>query len=334
MRPAREFLEICKNNAKRNLKWHYEYGSLPLKPSVQKEIIDLLLGMSQDETWAQYLSDSALNQRLLADSFEVSIISDLEKKVRPEHLSILKSCIIGIVPLGFVNAHVRRTDNFGQPLDRFVIFINYGLYLACSALADALTFENLQGDFADFRRSGQPYFNCAVKSYIDHKAFDDYQLPLHEYPPHISAAIMEQSGRLTAIMLQFIVLHEFGHIINGDLGDQDSEMNLSPSGLELKLDAQPGKRREIGADLYAIETLSDWEGSSPSAWPNFAQAYYFFRWLEVVEEHRQQSSPSHPPASMRKQCIANRARKLARHAPADDYILIIENMIESWRNIL
>lgn len=100
--------------------------------------------------------------------------------------------------------------------------LNYGLLLACHPLADALAVEVLEGDLAPYRGDGSLPFRHAVDQYLAGTAAAHNQnWRAQDWPAEVEGAFAVSAGALAAIMLQFVTLHEFGHVVNGDVDSPD-----------------------------------------------------------------------------------------------------------------
>ena len=337
MRPAEEYIGILQENAFRR-RFGFDFKDEAYDVQSRMAQLDLMvryLGYrgTLDDIPGRGLSYSQ-NLRHMSDT----IYQDIMQRVPGKHRSTLEMSRIALLPTGLINGCALHDDDEGHSLDKYVILLNYGLISACMDLATALTFEILTGELTDYRRDGGKYFQRAIDQYVDPSLVTHREEIDEHIPPDVEAQIAVHIGALCSIMLQFVALHEFGHIIRGDV-DLPNEGTLShaiASGTFGSETSLPGisesQSREIAADKYAIETLCQWSVASPSAWPNFAQAFFFLNWLEAVEQrigHR--LCPYHPWAHDRSAAIHTHAISLAKTEPEEDYVTFLKERIADWR---
>jgi hypothetical protein len=341
MRSSKEYLQIAQKNAFLHRIFGFDFKDIASITDEDRLNRDLILREFQAEKAAEDMPDRGLNFLRNLHYMGETLKYDLMIKLPDQHRGILNQSIIGMLPIGLVNGCVLQFDDNYQKLDNYVILLNYGLVVACGLLSDALTVEILEDDLMAYRGDGRSYFQKAIQFYCE-PSLTGYRKTRtsHSWPAEIAAQIAAKSGSLQAIMLQFIVLHEFGHIVHGDVNTANGITMFNPSDNRVEylrpiIDPSQNWQIEYDADTYAIATLCNWSSGSPTAWPNFAQAYLFLSWLAEIERLIGKNlCPYHPPASERKAAIYRHALMLASVGPQEDYVNYIDERIKAWSSKL
>ena len=298
-----------------------------------RNAIAYMLAREPDDSWIQQLACKPMSQARMVEAFEKSLSEDLLQKIAPQDKPLFQSCLLGVLPLHGINGHAQCRDYFGNTLDRPLLLINYGVYFISTYLAYALTFEILQNDLADFKRSGADFFLLAQSFYRNKNAPADLlaRTSFESLPRDVTNEIGWHAGRLSSVMLWFVALHEFAHVRHGDIGASFWK-SMCPAGLDYSgcNSKELLFRQEEAADRYAVESLGAWRDKSSNAWSNFAQAYLLMKFLEVMEEQQPASNITHPPARRRKELMYKHAVESASHLPSDDYMAFVEYLVDKW----
>lgn len=331
---AEQYLASMKKDASRDRFFFMLNENTEHDPMTWKAI-EYMISREPNKDWGRELSAMRMSQALLAEMFEKNLFDDLSQRIAPEDQPILNACLIGVIPLHGINGHAQSRDFWGNPLDRSLLLINYGVYFVCSYLATALTLEILDGSLAAYRQSGKNFFHAAQYYYRNQRLPDDLlgKVDLGCLPLEVAAEIRWHTGRLSAIMMWFVGLHEFAHIRHGDI-ESHFWKSMCPNGElpENTTDRQMLFMQEEEADKYAVERLGAWKDGRSNVWSNFAQAYLLMKFLEIMEGQSTIVNSTHPPARRRKELMLAHAANLVDHDPPSDYAAYVEDIVTAWQS--
>lgn len=321
-------------------KFGWDFVQKPADPtSYPEEGINQVLKTLDYGEMPQRIRQVGTDVKLAIEAMAADLHDDLFDCVPEEHHGLLTRSRIGFIPTGVVNAFCTGRDDLGNQLDGNIIALNYGLLFSCEKLAEALIYENLTGDLTAYRHSGKQSFKSAVLSYLDPTIpwyGDRNSLAERRFPPAVRGEIAAYTGANIAIMLTFIALHEFGHIVNGDL---DSEIGvrrfnwhtLTPEYNRHQPQTDQYQQFEYRADAFALSALCRRSKSKETAWINLASIHLLFLFFNHIEtEMGRPLCPRHPPPLKR----SGQLRKQLHHAvgpPDQDYFKLVDNLVSDWR---
>lgn len=265
----------------------------------------------------------------------IDLKQDLFDCIHQEYSPVLDRTRLAFVPTGLVNAFCANKTEGNIPLNGYIIGINYGLNFSLFLLGNAIIVEVLQGELAEYRRSGKPFFESAIQMYLN-PTIDAYRTryKLTDLPDNVSGEINAHGAKLSTIMLTFIGLHEFGHIINEyENNNRLPVFNMASGNIKYPIPEDELKnlhRYEFNADEFAIRALCSRSRDSQTAWNNFASIHTFFSWLETLEERLGTPlSIDHPPPKARAERLSQIMEKIAG-PPETDHRLWVEEKIREW----
>lgn len=274
---------------------------------------------------------SALSPEL-SGMFE-QLALDLREYLRPEELDVFQNIHFGLLPLSSVDGLCLDRSIQGEPLDGFLVILNEGLWVCAQLLAKSFVLENLDGDFAELRRSGQQDFEVAICHYLAPTAKNANYVFFENMPPAVDGQLSAGQSSMAILILQFVVLHEIGHIINRDfnlIGEYRFHLGKTPAAPSVP--TQKYWNAECAADEYSLDAICRHSVSDISRWANFCTIYVFFHWLASIEKATASPlCPLHPPPSDRGERLL---RWMYSHYPPDqqaiNYIKQTQRILQSW----
>lgn len=329
---AEEYLATLKANALRNPKYRLQLGYADLENEQDALDIRMLRERAKAENRDWDFPENDTNPHEAFKQFEKDIPSDALARLPDSLQWVVQDCLFGILPLGIANGHALSFNSDMIRLDKSITLLNHGIVHVSAMLADALAGEILTNDFAAFKRSGTALFKHSIEWYSNPTPETYNRTPWNIFPQEANVFACETVGALQGNILLFLALHEYAHVVNRDTLTYGAWASMA----DVDQTAQAygptfdSKHREFLADTFAITHLSQWAEGKPTAWPNFAQAYLFMRWLQAVEEHCGQRSATHPPAKFRKENLVRVASQLSVAPPAEDYVAQIEDLVSGW----
>lgn len=304
----------------------------------QKSRLEFATEHSEYRSILKQLPAKGLNRRENMHFMANTLHEDISALLGDGFQKLLSETLICFLPTGFVGGCVLRDDGNGNRLDKYVIALNHGLFFAISRLCEGLVLEILQGKLAEYAASGAGSFSDAISRFLNPTRGTIIETRLErDWPEQVFAEFDFHSASLAAIILQFVAIHEFGHVVHGDVDSEDGfrfYAGLSTAPVVYRRGRTTAKDNwgcEYNADAFAIEKLCDWRSGKPSCWSNVAQIYLFFSWLETIETRIGKSFiPIHPPAGMRKKAIVSKSHQCAATQPPEDYFGVIDEMVSRW----
>lgn len=242
--------------------------------------------------------------RRILEVYSDSLKDDLNVYTNHEHKDIIEISGLSILESGIIHAGCVNVDQFDEALDGYAIFINVGTYYALQLLAKTIIVENFQGDFAEYKRKATEFIDTAMNIYISQDSRSTRAAYFEEYPPEVRSEASAAQSSVVVKVMQFIALHELGHIVNGDLGVMGFHrryMNAHlPDQPDLPEEAELQKSHdaEFAADMFAFEALFGYEATPIQKWSGFYPIFYFLAWLDAVEKKLDHTLPGVHPNSL------------------------------------
>lgn len=264
-----------------------------------------------------------------------SLKDDLTIYTNNNYTDILNKTGFGILESGHIHAGCVRVDDYGDLLDGYGVFINIGTYYALQLIAKSIIIENFENDFESYRRNASEYIDLAAEIYFTQNSTTTREIFFYEYPQEVQIEASAAQSSVAIKVLQFIALHELGHIINGDFeimgfharfmhtDDKENETLDLPK----DIDINQSHKEEYNADLFALNTLFDNDGSNISKWSSFYTIFYFLIWLDAIEKKMgEKLSNLHPNAVLRARKLQKRLLEITK---GEDYGYInhLDNII-------
>lgn len=241
-----------------------------------------------------------------------SLKEDIENFTNGAYNELLVGTDLSFLPTGRFGGFALSHDDFESKLDGYVIGINEGLYFCLQLLAKALVFEYMDGDYLIYKKSGSGLYRNAINLYINPSSNFLNEIFFEGLPPEIDGELSAILSSIAMVMLQFIVLHEFGHIVNNDFsvmgiyklylqgeGQDENEQKIDKIRNASKFQEKHWNSEYL-ADEFAILAMSKKSKSNVSAWANFIAIYTLFHWFNDVQVTSGKIvSELHPPPMAR-----------------------------------
>ena len=277
-------------------KFEHTLAYLGLKPDDVKESVeDIRQRMANDTRFNAQL-------RILAEHLH----SDLKEFTGAPHAAGVDASRIHFLPSGYFNGFCLNKDAFKQPLDGYLIGLNEGLYFSLEFLAKAYVVESVSGDYEAYRQDATYLYLNAINLYSrpDTRILND--IFFKDVSARVDGQLSAAQSAIAIKTLQFVVLHEFGHIANRDLDLLDRYnlyMSSPHADAAQEIASATSKahwQAEFQADEFALSTLCRNSSSHISAWANFMGVYLMFAWFSHVEQLKGAALSSlHPPPDQR-----------------------------------
>lgn len=263
-------------------------------------------------------------------------VCDLEEYMLPGEVEMFRRTAFGLLPLSAVDAFCLDRTLRGVKLDGYLVILNEGTFICAQLLAKAFLVENLDGDLLVHRRSGIEAYRTAIEHFLAPSVAHVNSVFFDGVPPEIEGALAAAQMKMTILLLQFVFLHEMGHVVHHDhslMGEYEFHVSHAqpPS-----VPTEQYWAAEYAADTYALERILRHTGTEASRWANFVAIYVFFHWLGTVERVTGcPLCPLHPPPLAR----AQRLRELMREKVSLDSqtAMLVErsfDILDSWAQLV
>lgn len=273
---------------------------------------------------------------MVLDELSRNIIHDISQCTLRKWESKLSQIELGFLPTGIFDAFCVNQDSKNQRVDGFVICISQGLYLSLQILVKAMILENINGDLIEYRKTGTTDYQSAIALFLTPDYHCRKALFFKGMPAEIQGELAYHQHSISTMILKFVALHEFGHIINDDL----NILSLHSAHFYVEEDLQNEATTdysvywalELKADEFALNSLCSHLSDSTGIWANFSAVYLFFYFLSDLEVIKKKPlSPSHPPAKYRaKTLLKYMTNKYGENNDAKANILWIQNATKRW----
>ena len=258
---------------------------------------------------------------------------DLEEYVQEEHLADYRRTYFGMLSLRSVDGCCINQTLSGEPLDGYLILINEGLWVCLQLLAKAFVLENLSGDLAQYKKSGRGDFDAAISHFLSPTSNSAAKVFFTEVPAELEGEMSAAQSSMAILLMQFVVLHELGHVIHRDLELLGAyRIHIGKSDEVVPREAGKHWQAEFAADRYALSTICLKSRSNLSGWANFLTIYVFFSWLSSVERVAGRPlCPLHPAPSSRADALLTYMRSTYTVTEEiDQYIDITKSILADW----
>lgn len=255
--------------------------------SADRETIDELIKAKHKDS--KNLHPTEEFRRVLAVMSD-SLRDDLNVYTNNTYQNIVQKSGLSILESGDIHAGCVRVDDFDEQLDGYAIFINLGTYYALQLLAKTIIIENFTNEFAEYQRQATEFIDLATDIYIAQDSNTTQKIFFDEYPAAVQSEASAAQSAVVVKVMQFIVLHELGHIVNGDLeimGFHKRFMNANHKtvmNLPDDVSIEASHQAEFAADMFAFNALFNYESPAISKWSSFYPVFYFLVWLDAIEK--------------------------------------------------
>lgn len=219
------------------------------------------------------------------------------KLVTHENREQLKDIAAGFLPTGIFNACC-----VGGLSNGYVIALNHGMFNSLVLLCIAWIAPSTTGEVLEMAKESvdQQEILAALVKYAMTPNSENYAEVERHYS-YMTPELLGLGAAFTSSILVFIVLHEMGHICNGDVDKGVALANFDFDNWKVDY-VKPSHRHEYAADQFALNAfLSDSDTTKPAlAWAAYAHVEIFFQFLMHVERiGKITESRTHPPAISR-----------------------------------
>lgn len=255
----------------------------PHEVDLSDEDITHLEDLAKRPTWMRF------------DPVAEIIYSDSLKLLNARNETKMKKAVVGFLPIGVVNACC-----IGGLSNGYVVAINYGLYYTFLLLSIALIAPDTKGEILqDALESVYP--EKILKASIDYAIMpsqDNFRI-LERYHSYLTPELLGIGSPGVTKILQFVFLHEAGHICNGDVDKGQALAVFDFDNRKFEY-INASYLREYAADSFALNAFLSQSKDAISAWGQFSQIQTFFLFLNYVEKTgKWDASKTHPPAVAR-----------------------------------
>lgn len=283
------------------------------------------------------LDSDPLTSDLSPDLREVvdQTVRDLEEYLLPAEVELYRRTTFGLLPLSAVDGFCVDRTPWGAKLDGYLVVLNEGLFVCSQLLAKAFLLDNLDGDLLPYKRPGVDAYRTAIEHFLAPSPIHANSVFFDEVPPDIEGALSAAQMRMTILLLQFVLLHEMGHVVHQDHALMDQYQFHVAGATAPSASTEKHWSAEYAADAYALDRILRHTGADASRWANFVAIFVFFQWLGTVERVTGRPlCPLHPPPLMRGEAL----RKVMRsQVPLDDQTASLVNksfdILDSWARL-
>lgn len=261
------------------------------------------------------------------------LVSDLADYVRPGDRDLYQRTHFGMLPQSSVSGFCLNRTLAGEQLDGYLVVINEGLWICAQLLAKAFVLENLGGDFEEFKRSGRSDFDAALAHYLSPSGVNAEKVFFQNVPPEVEGALSAAQSSMAILIMQFVVLHEVGHVVGQDFDLLGAYRLHLDSAADPRLTARDQHwAAEYAADVYSLQAICDRSGADVSRWANFITVYVFFYWLARVEAViGRPLCPLHPPPSERGERLLQWMMARYPGAPkSEEFMIQTRRILAAW----
>lgn len=332
MRIRQDFINELTQQIK-NRPEHWEI-STPFDPNQSMEI-QSIREQSQSGNHNYQASEEGGSHRVAMLDLANALHQDIADCVEPNYQSLLKNTSLLMMPLGNVDAFCTQTDLKRQPLDGSIIILNEGLFYGLHLLFKALVIESLDNDLLQFRSSGKTDFHNSINFFLERDSSLLQHMHIRVGDPDTEKQINKYQSAAATLILQFIALHEFGHIALDHFG----QLNKSAEFINLFSSAKNTSdtkhhQLEFEADAFALKSLMRRSHSEQSMWANFYSICLFYIWLNCIEEKRNKPLSNLHPRPMERisalrKLMENHVGNAESYKPLFEKLEIITN---NWQS--
>lgn len=322
-----EYVELKQLEAvKYNDAWEITISNL--KPDEEKEIKELL--NSKFPNYDSELVGGVLtpkDQYTALNNFSKSLFNDIKVYTDGNYQKLYSKTDIGLIQRGSIEAGCVSMDDMLKPFDNngYAILLNIGLYYSINLLTKGIIVEELQNEWAKYKKSSFSFLDNALEIYLHSNTKVLENIKFNEFPKDIQHELSTLQSNTTVRIMQFIALHEFGHIVNGDFGIM-SLYHDSVMGKKIKASSDT-HLKEFNADIFAIQALLDNLDNDRGAWGSFYAISFLLAWIWGVEKIlNTKISTVHPDPIDRIWNIYEQMRK--KYEDTYDYKTLVINAIQ------
>lgn len=262
------------------------------------------------------------------------IAGDLEEYLQSSDIERYRRTTVGLLPLSGVDAFCVDRTIWKEPLDGYLVIMNEGLFMCMQLLSKAFLLENLGGEYADQRTSGSSLQHAAVQNFLSPSPASAGLVMFDHVSPDVEGMLAASQMAMTVVLTQFVLLHEHGHIANGDfelIGKY--QFHIAGSGQKRPELTQEHWAAEFAADKFALEAICDKVQKRTSCWANLSAILVFFNLLEAVEDALGEPiCPLHPPPGERAERLVSYMNgRFPADAETRDLIPAAQEIFLRWK---
>lgn len=224
------------------------------------------------------------NENQVLENFAISLYNDIDVYTNGKYKELYDLTNLGFIKRGSLEAVCVSVDDFNNRFEDggYAILINIGLYYSINLLVKGIIVDNLQNEWEQYKQDPLPLLTNALEIYLHHNNSVVNYMKFDDFPVDIAKDLNRVQANSTVRLMQFIALHEFGHIVNGDFGIM-SLYHDSFMGKEINIDNDIHKK-EFLADQFALKCLLENDNNIQSKWGSFYTISFFLAWLSGVEK--------------------------------------------------
>jgi len=247
------------------------------------------------------------------EKYIASLTYDIREKLPVSLRCKFDRMLIAFQPTGYTNAQALVSHPDGSPLEGGLIFLNQGLYFSAGFAAKAIVLANVQGDHSFMQKEAKPALIKGVEFYLSRSpALADSEFHATGNPTE-EGELSTHISSVKAMMFEFIILHEFAHIVlNHHAYNEATRLTIfSEADEKNDLDSAVDKTQaaywlEYEADRFAIDIITSASTNPQSKLANLYAIGAFFVFLECIESQLKRGlSKTHPAPLDRLQKLAD-----------------------------
>lgn len=273
------------------------------------------------------------------ENYITALKAAVAEKLTAEQLRKFSEIVIGFLPTGRTNAMAVVKSISGEKLQGGLIFLNEGLYFSAGFAAKAIVLANMRDEHEHLRAGAKPALTKGVEFYLNPHPSNAENEFHSTGNPYEEGEISTHISSVKEMMLQFVVLHELGHIILNH-HDYINRNRLSLMGDE-QWDSLSDEEKEslhqieYEADLFAFERIEENSSSNQSRLANLYAIGTLFVFLECVERKIQTSlSKTHPAPLDRLRKLSDSLNiKLKNQLNFDSLFDELSKLCDEWSEI-
>ena len=273
----------------------------------------------------------------LLDCLASALHDDIGRLTGGQHQELLAATALTFLSIKSFAGFCTNRDDDGQPLDGYLIGLHDGLYSRLKLRAKAFVADSLEGDLAVHKGNSRTSYEVATEFFLLPRSELLDHIDLADVPPELAGILASVQSDAAIIVMQFVALHEFGHVAANDfalmdrykfhLGDNNGNPARPPA-------TQDFWDTEFRADESVLRWLASADRTPESHWTNFAMVHGFFVWLADIETRLGGPlCPLHPPPVTRgRRLLSTMAALVPPNEHAHRAISWVERAIASWRD--
>lgn len=302
----------------------------PVRPVRDEEIAQLVARQRQQYgvDHSSQFAAHGLHLGYWLHELEQDLYQDLLDYCDPDERPFMARLALGFVHNLRCNACVFPVlDTVAGPQPVYVMGVNLGLVQMAGLLCEALLWESEN----DFQRGREYYQRARNLFFVRNRT--QYEQAILSDEIHEPG---QKGAEISSLILRFIALHEFGHVVLGHAEQLDMRLNAIKSDV-LYMQAQAHGEdavaaMETAADRFAIGHMIKASGSPIQMWNNALFICALFLLLDHIEARLGEPlSLHHPPPAQRAAAIQAMVQD-AIGPPQNDAMRWLALTMQDWKD--